>query len=74
MPFITFVLHYVCHVIAISDTLITRLLATVPMRRGPANGSIHVANIKNRNSQPDIANQRKKIVCKQIKKTLIIMK
>ena len=67
MQVLIFVLHYMCHVIGISDTLITRLLATVPMRRGTANGSIHMASIKNRNSQPDNANQRKKIVCEQIK-------
>jgi hypothetical protein len=35
------------------------------MRRGPANGSTHVANIKNRKSHPDNANQRKKIVYKK---------
>lgn len=38
------------------------------MRRGPANGSTHVANIKNRNSHPDNANQRKKIVAKLLPK------
>ena len=41
-----------------------RFLATVPMRRGPANGSNHVPNIKNRNNHPDRANQRKNIVYK----------
>lgn len=42
----------------------TRLFATVPMRRGAANGRIHVAYIKKRNNHPDNANQRKKIVYK----------
>ena len=52
-------------------TCITKLLAKVPMRRGPANGSTHVANIKNRNSHPDNANQRKKIVYKWHEQTII---
>ena len=40
-------------------------MAIVPIRSGPANGSIHVANIKTRKSHPDNANQRKKIVYKK---------
>lgn len=48
-----------------NHTFITRLLAIVPIRSGPANGSIHVANIKTRKSHPDNANQRKKIVYKK---------
>jgi hypothetical protein len=53
-----------------SNTFITRLLAIVPIRSGPANGSIHVANIKIRKSQPDSANQRKKIVYKKMTRNL----
>lgn len=45
-----------------------KLLATVPMRRGPASGSIHVPNIKKRNIHPDSANQRKNSVCKHREK------
>lgn len=46
--------------------LMMRLLATVPMRRGPAKGRIQVANIRHRKSHPDNANQRKKIVAKPL--------
>lgn len=45
----------------------TRLLATVPMRIGAANGSTHVPNINNLNSHPDKVNQRKNIICKEKK-------
>lgn len=44
----------------------TRLLATAPIKRGPANGRTHVAKIRNRNSHPDRANHRKKSVCTEI--------
>ena len=54
------------------DTFITRLLANVPMRRGPAKGSTHVANIKNRKSHPDNANQMKKIVYKRKKVNCLV--
>lgn len=40
----------------------TKLFATAPMRRGPAKGNTQVANIRMRNSHPDRANHRKKIV------------
>lgn len=53
--------------IVISYTLMTRLLATVPMRSGAAIGRTHVANIRIRNSHPDNANQRKKIVYEDTK-------
>jgi len=44
--------------------LMTKLLATAPMRRGPAIGRTQVAIIITRNSHPERANQRKKIVAK----------
>jgi len=49
----------------ISYTLMTKLLATAPMRRGPAIGRTQVAIIITRNSHPERANQRKKIVWKR---------
>lgn len=48
--------------------LMTRLFATVPIRRGPANGSTHVAKIKTRKSHPDNANHKKKNVTKLLPK------
>lgn len=48
-----------------SYTSIAKLFANVPMRRGAANGSSHVAKMINLNIHPDNANQRKKIVYRQ---------
>lgn len=56
--------------------LMTILFAIAPIRRGPANGSTQVANIRTRNSHPDSANHRKKTVAQLLpigvsKKSLI---